>query len=157
VSVRVLFLDFDGVLNGSSYEPILPQGHIAPAFRSIEWLAYQLQPELCAMVAEICRRAEAALVLSTTWRNAFPLPQIAELLESLGMPIPIGATPRLQASTRAREIQRWIHEAAPTRFVVLDDDPMDVTEVSLRLVQTDSEVGIRRRDVERCVELFSGS
>lgn len=153
--MRILFLDLDGVLNSDEFTPSLPVGLLAPAHASIDWLAYQLDPMACRLVASICDRSKAAIVLSTTWRNAFPLPRIGELFVSLGLPMPIGATPLLQAASRAHEISRWVETASPESFVVLEDDPMDLPEIAARLVQTDPSVGLTRLDADRCVDLFS--
>lgn len=152
--MRVIFLDFDGVLNTTGHAPILPPAPLTPMHGSIEWLAYQLEPDLCARLSRLVERADARVVLSTTWRNAFPLPRLWELMGRVGLPVPIGATPMLPGGRRDREILAWCDAAGVDNFVALDDDPMDSIAATGRLVQTDPWIGLADEDVEAALRVL---
>jgi len=148
--MNVLFLDFDGVLNTVDHNPVLPPPPFRPEPMSLDWLAYQLNPVLCNRVTRIAEQSGAALVLSTTWRNRFPLPRLATLMGSLGMPMPAGSTPLLPGGSREMEIKHWLQQASPMRWCVLDDDELHIDH----LVQTNDHISVSDEDVERCLQIL---
>lgn len=159
-SLRVIFLDFDGVLNGDYWD-----SRPCPAPRgSVEWLLRQLDPSRIALLNDLVERVTGALpmpciVLSTSWRTHLPLYQLREMLENVGLRAPvIGATPYVKLGAihapRDREIASWVDSTRPSAFVVLDDWEMTVPEVKRWSIQCDPACGLIEADVDAAVEMF---
>jgi hypothetical protein len=112
--VKVLFLDFDGVLNhlgspgawGSSGVEALEAEHIE---------------QLNRIVGE----TNAGVVISSTWRHAFPSLELVAMLNRAGfIGEVIGTTPLVRLG-RGREILLWLTEFGAGRidaWAILDDD-----------------------------------
>ena len=58
--MRVVFLDFDGVLNTDTEEGFSADGEL--------WSAAWLEPVLVMRLSELCARADASVVISSSWR-----------------------------------------------------------------------------------------
>ncbi len=121
--MKVLFLDFDGVLNCDRY------------VRDHGRTGVMLDPGRLALVKRIIDATGASIVLSTSWREYWsPIPEechetgalINRLFREQGLTI-YDKTPRL-AARREQEIARWLADfPAVTRFAVLDDEQLDTT------------------------------
>jgi hypothetical protein len=107
--MKVVFLDFDGVLNSSRWfakgTPFThPEDHLDPE-------AVQLLNEL-----------EADVVVSSAWRYGYRRIQLSEFLRNRGFTGKvIDTTPRLPGRERFEEIDAWLKGKDVTSFVVLDD------------------------------------
>jgi hypothetical protein len=110
--LSVLFLDFDGVL------------HPAGAKRNVGDLARL--PLLEAFLREPAHE-KVGIVISSTWREAYPLSRLREHFSADLRGRVLGGTPVLDEfdsdHARYEEIKAWL-EAHPrvTRWVALDDD-----------------------------------
>lgn len=115
--MRVIFLDFDGVLNSRRY--LLSCGETDLA----------IDPARIAILKEIVDATGAKIVLSTSWREHWSADPkecgstgqlMNEIFSAHGMQI-FDKTPNLSAP-RTEEIRNWL-AAHPetTNFVVLDD------------------------------------
>jgi HAD domain in Swiss Army Knife RNA repair proteins len=153
---RVVFLDFDGVLNHEAFYRAKGPGVLG------------LDPTRVALVNEIVARTGAHVVVSSTWRMGTTLSSLRDTLGSVGFTgRVIGKTPDLSAQwkegslvmaakERGDEIQAWIdgfrrHPVAS--FVILDDDG-DMAHLKHRLVRTTFAEGLTREHVERAVEML---
>jgi len=144
----VLFLDFDGVLNGDDFLRF-QKAHVPRAehrlfdprnLRALEHLVDQLRIEYC--------------IVSSSWRKDRSIPQIRELLGREGLACThriTGVTPvlgRRALDLRAAEIAAWIGTHAPERYVVLDD--FDLTaEHGSSFFRTDAATGLTLELVEK--------
>lgn len=158
--MRVLFLDFDGVLNSESWMLAHPQANFLRA----------LDRSAVALLAEIVSRTQARIVVSSSWRRMYSLNALREVLVEGGLPTSceiVGVTPTLDRSpdgdkfVRGDEIQHWLDEASRGEqtdkvelFAILDDDD-DMAHLRHRLVRTDFKVGLDRAAVERVVALLT--
>lgn len=120
--MKVIFLDFDGVLN------VIPQGH--DDFGGI------FHPEFVENLGKILEETGAKLVISSTWRH-MGLIKLNEMWKHRGYPGEIiGITPDLRWRTRpdkletneeeysrGDEIESWLNlHPEVTNYVILDDD-----------------------------------
>jgi len=153
--MRVLFLDFDGVLNSHAWMERQPP--TTNFLRAVD-------PEAVARLAEVIRRTGARIVVSSTWRILNSLANLRGVLIEAGFPPPcpiIGATPRLHRTPegapryRGHEIQQWLDEAGAEvqAFAIVDDDS-DMVHLTPRLVQTNFERGLQDEHVEALVALL---
>lgn len=111
--MRILFLDVDGVLNRTGFEPV----------NTVE-LASWIEPGPAAHLDAAVRAIEAEVVMSSDWRLACSLDQLREQLARAGMDVGLrDITPVLQGKPRWREIEAWMveHQIHPEDIVIVDD------------------------------------
>ncbi len=144
--MRIIFLDFDGVLNSSKW------------LRQTDVVCFD--PAAVARLAEIVRRTGARIVVTSTSRIMTRLSDMRGWLIDSGYPSPcpiIGATD-CDGGFRSEQIARWLKSYGEIKhiesFVILDDD----SEAALnnRLVQTSFMNGLEDEHVERAVALLMG-
>lgn len=146
--MKVIFLDFDGVLNHDGLDPDnrmeRAQGFANPSIA--------LFGEKVALVARICQQTGASIVLSTAWRHHFSQPVIEGWLAEKGLTAPIvGLTPSKTSSWRTHEI-RWYLEDNPdiSRYVVFDD--MDLRDGKFDLfIRCDPMEGLTEEQAEEAI------
>lgn len=151
--MRVVFLDFDGVLNSQKFfEAQYSTLGRAATLGTPE----QLDPSAIALVNDILAETGAVVVISSTWRM-FGVEKCVAMLREVGLAGEVvGATPRLDGY-RGAEIEHWLTLNAPPRgiaaFVILDDDS-DMEPHMAKLVQTDHMVGLTHADARRAVAML---
>ena len=141
---RVLFLDFDGVLNaGRDGYGTLKRRH-------------------GRLVQAVHLMTGCEVVVSSAWRVGSTLERLRKTLRGIGYPGPVvGVTPQLSAPLeRGDEIHRYLREECAagrpvSQFAVLDDES-DMRGVHTHLVQTDTWDGLQRRDAMRAVRVLMG-
>ncbi|MFO0710499.1 MAG: HAD domain-containing protein [Sandaracinus sp.] len=151
--MRVVFLDFDGVLNAVSDDS-------SPALGEL-WSAAWLDRGLVERLATIVDRSSAVVVISSSWRQRRTREELAEMLASHGLRGEVlDVTPRLpkppegERRVRAAEIEAWLDAHDPVEgFVVLDDEP-DMGRLTRQHVRTDPTTGISDDDVARALEIL---
>lgn len=128
--MRVLFLDFDGVLHAG------PDVEATTAHWC--WL-----PALAQVLA---RHEDVRIVIHSTWRRDYDLDELRELLGRLGDRV-IGATP---LGERLESIEQWL-DAHPevSTYRILDDDEADFYRRPAELIACDPVKGIADPDVRR--------
>jgi hypothetical protein len=136
--MRVVFLDFDGVLNSRA----LVERSALPLVIGPDLLA----EEAVARVERLCVTTGAAVVISSTWRLTFDRLALEAMLRAKGLstaPV-LDVTPMIPHKRgRGQEIQAWL-DAAPSAIeglVILDDDP-DMLHLMPWLVQSSFETGL---------------
>lgn len=156
MSVKIIFLDFDGVMNSAAW---FKKNHEAIkassgfTFRD----AAELDPELVARVKRIVDETGASLVISSTWRILHTLEELLEILGLAGWtdaPI-IDKTPRNRdmSGCRGDEVAAWLkRHPGVTKWVALDDDS-DFLEGQM-LVQTSWTDGIQESDVIKAINIL---
>lgn len=152
--MKVLFLDFDGVLNSCNW------------FRSryledvnAQELEGKLDPEAVANLNRIIEETGCQVVISSTWRRSNSLGTLLRLLCLRGFDKKhwdnfIGVTPVLDRKDRemverGHEIQAWLdkHPEKFDRIVILDDDG-DMVHLMPHLVLTSGETGLDTEKTE---------
>ena len=119
---RVIFLDFDGVLNDPKYL----------MFTERKTSLDDFDPHRVAILSNLCSRTKAKVVLTSTWRDDI---DARRYLKKCGIPI-IGATPH--GKNRGQEIHQWIIDKKfDGQYIILDDECSDLYESQKqRLVYT---------------------
>jgi hypothetical protein len=145
--VRIVFLDFDGVLNTID-DPCWSQADAGNEGC--------LDPEKVRLVTDLVRRTGALVVLSTSWRLGFAQEELEEMLRRRGFEGGFaGITPR-EGATRGEEIQAWLrdHGGGVTHWVVLDDATQGMEWLGARHVRTTLEEGLTAVHVEEAARLL---
>ena len=141
---RIVFLDFDGVLNSE---------------QSTQQLGtrYRFARSSVEALNGVLRQSEAHIVITSSWRESWSLRENAEFLERDGV-LPsrvVGKTPTL-GQERGLEIEAWLRSApyAVASFVILDDRD-DMAMHRGRLVQVSPLVGLSSAQAKRAIELLA--
>jgi len=151
----VLFLDFDGVLNGDGF--LRRQRNHPPSgpHRIFDPLNLAALDQLCV------RLAVAAIVVTSTWRIGRPLALLQSMLADEGFEhsdLVVDATRDFGAGLRSRaaEIRAWIAEftpeRGPLRALILDDCELGLEpHEQVRFFRVDASVGLSASHVEAIV------
>lgn len=179
--MKIVFLDFDGVLNYRKFlhkkkqdgelpcteaelkfcESVPPE-HDAGYY--LFWLR-ALDPARVAIVEDLVQKSGAKVVVSSSWRAAWNAEELTNFLRAVGFTSEvIDVTPRHlhlkekysgKQIMRGWEIQEWL-DAHPEveSFVILDDDS-DMDHLSSRHIKTNYDVGITRSKAKRALKLLN--
>lgn len=158
--MKIVFLDFDGVLNNHDYLYGLGDNPLATGSDD------QIDPKAVAKLNRIYRETGAVVVVSSTWRLTRTVPELRQLLRSKGLrlevigktPAHIGRGPVVFADRRGEEIHWWLTNAEEygvevESFVILDDDS-DMQPYMDRLVKTTFQTGLLEEHVDRAIALL---
>ena len=131
--MRILFLDVDGVLNRTGFQP-------ADTVELASWI----EPGLAAHLDAVVREIDAEVVMSSDWRIGGSLDQLREQLARAGMDVGLrDITPVLGGQPRWREIEAWMveHRVHPEDIVIVDDE-LTMGSLGWRHVRTSSRDGL---------------
>lgn len=164
--MRVVFLDFDGVINSEQYissERPFRDIALAPGLRPehAHYLA-RFDPLAAELIAKFVTRNELRVVISSNWREAFGWRVCSEFLNSLAK-FPQGAvideTPSYTPTAkRGLDISAWLlKNTYVSNYVIFDDlEPINfLPEQRCALVQTDPAVGITEADLRKAEEILN--
>ncbi len=159
---KILFLDFDGVLNSTHWSGQRPiRGLLPPELASQALEDERLDPVCVDRLQRFVRETGAHIVVTSTWRHKMAVSEMIAMFALYGFidaPI-IGVTPDLRASanrTRGMEVSQYLgaNQSKSISYVCLDDDA-DFN--GLPLVQTDPDLGLQETDLEACRQILDGS
>ena len=143
--MRVLFLDIDGVLNRTHYQPAETVG-----------LRSWIEPELAGRLSDVLQRTSAVIVMSSDWRHHRTKEELIDELHAAGV---IGilrdVTPALPGRPRWSEIQAWLDDNdVPTDKIVIVDDAFDMGPLHARFVRTSPLTGLDATAAHTIAQLF---
>lgn len=143
---KIIFLDFDGVLN------LIPQGH--DRFGGI------FHPHLVDNLAHIISETNANIVISSSWRSD-GIGDMREMWETRGYPgIIVDVTPigrfmysdeLITGHKRGYDIKYWLGLNKVNNYVIIDDDIDMLEEQMKNFVKTSDN-----DDHEDCVDIGYG-
>lgn len=156
MSKKVVFLDFDGVLNSTAFIKEIGDA----------WTADQIDPSAVVHLNTIIVATKADVVISSTWRLLHPFAKLKSILLDAGFKgRVVGMTPNLshkpiqsqiyRSVERGHEIAAWLHEqdTKPKSIAIIDDDD-DMAHLKPCLVQTDFNDGLLEKHVPSVLELL---
>jgi hypothetical protein len=160
--MKIVFLDFDGVLNhiGSKIVDKMFLPEFAHGWRFI-WIEKK-QTEIFAKLFEYEGLEDAKIVVSSTWRESWNLDQLRQILDwavpGLGARI-IGTTSTNRYPgnyQRGEQIAEWVYDKVKQgdSYVIIDDIDEFLKGQHPRFVHTDYEVGITDLDVARAAAIL---
>ena len=148
--MKIIFLDFDGVLNYQKF--VLNRNrkirNIEP-YDSLELL--DLRKVL--LVKDICNNTGAKIVVVSSWKKMLSYRDVEKVLKDIGLPI-IGTTITKEHGTRGKEIKDFIKEYNIKKYIVIDDEIFKDydEEILSRLIKTFFyEDGITCENVEEAI------
>jgi hypothetical protein len=164
---KIIFMDIDGVLNSKKYFTSASFLNEAAGMTTYQIQQYyhhlHLDPEAIKLVNNLIDTSGANVVASTAWRKRYTIDELNFFLEKRGATFTIeDKTPDLMEenpfrySPRGMEIQQYINfiPIVPESFVILDDC-CDMCHLSSRLVQTDENIGITKKDIAKAIKILN--
>lgn len=147
--MKVIFLDFDGVLNSDRY--IARQGG-----------GMAIDPEKLVLIKHLVDATDARIVLTTSWRTHWDRDltrcdstgqEMTRLFSACGLEI-WDKTPQLQ--NREAEIRAWLDAHPETsQFAVLDDRLLSAPFLREHFVKTSNYFGgLEEGDVKKAAEIL---
>lgn len=167
----VIFLDFDGVLNGLG-----TREKPSPVHQGLF-----LNPDRVTLVNQLCERTGAVVVVSSSWRtrrHVVGAPDACLSLDELRAALAhagftgevVDKTPDLarldsigrdgetvelwRCPPRRKEIAAWVEQHKPEAWVILDDD-LDAG-IQGHFVHIDKRCAITQKNVEDAVRILGG-
>ncbi len=151
--MKVIFIDFDGVLNTEKY------------VRSCAEFGLIIDPSKMALLKQITDATAAKIVLSTSWREHWD--EVPQNCDNTGTEINnvfaqhdlhiFGKTPILNCC-REDEIAAWLkNNPQVTNFVVLDDRFLDSERIRGHFVKTFGySKGLDETTVDKAIDILNG-
>ena len=146
--MKIIFLDFDGVVNSV-------QRSIALKERLNAYSAEGIDPVALGLLKWVCSVTDAKIVISSLWRVR-GIEWIKGVFAAHGWFSPpiVDITPRLNTK-RGEEIQAYIlNKMLIEPYVIIDDDSDMLQHQLDNFVHTDSLVGFTIYDAMRCIEIL---
>lgn len=151
--MKVLFLDFDGVLNSIQYAVLMRR-------RGDDGYGEAFDPLAVSNLLEVLDRVpDLKIVVSSAWRLGDTVEGLRDLLSKNGIPaeriIDKTANQSQKGYERGYEIQDWL-EAHPevTEFAIVDDDSDMLESQKERFVHTSYMHGLIWGDALQLCRLF---
>jgi hypothetical protein len=158
--MKLIFLDFDGVLNDAGTWARHQMAHGEKA--SFSFMTENVDPLHIPPLNEIIAKSGAKVVVSSVWRMGRQLVQLREILGRAGFEgHVIGKTPVLydrsgDSVPRGKEIQAFLDDynrEEVTHFCIIDDDS-DMAHLMDKLVQTSWDTGLNHTHVAPALKLL---
>lgn len=150
--MRVVFLDFDGVLNRTT--------DVAGEIDEY-WSAAWLDPELVTRFARLVRTTGARVVVSSSWRQRRSRVELDEILATRGYSAGVfDVTPRLpkpaegERLVRSLEIAAWLHVHPEVSALAILDDDLEMGALTAHHVWIDPTKGLSEHDCERALAMI---
>ena len=144
-TTKVLFLDFDGVLNS------------AEVFK-VRGTADCIDRTMVLRVARIVEETGCSVVISSTWRLLHSMGQLKAMLRLNGLPdVVIDKTPSLwhNDGNRGDEIRTWLNANPHVKQFVILDDEADMGDCIDHLVRTSFKTGLQDEHVEQAITILN--
>jgi hypothetical protein len=141
---KIVFLDFDGVLNSEMSNRALGT-------------RYKFAEPSVEALNQILLESRSYVVITSSWRGNWTLRENAVFLQQAGvMPICVLGKTSMLNDLRGREIELWLQKVpfAVESFVILDDR-MDMEPYQDRLVLIDSQSGLDQKHIEKAVRILN--
>jgi hypothetical protein len=152
--VRVVFLDFDGVLNNTEY--LLQNNTSQPGYVHER---DDIDPIAVVLLNDLVTRGNAYAVVSSAWRIGRMRTQLCDILNGRGYKGKIlDKTPEIKPyrrDQRGHEIQAWLDTTRyeVESFVILDDDT-EMAHLTDRFVHVNPQYGLTKANVEEALRIL---
>lgn len=147
--MKLLFLDFDGVLNSDYW------------FQSKQYRMQKddFDPKLIDRINEIVKITGAKVIISSSWKSAYSVSELDEMLKTRGAKFKVeDKTPRtnFNMTNRGIEIESYINSLSELpESIVIIDDVNNMGTLSPYLILTDERYGITKNDVKSAIEMLN--
>ena len=150
---KIIFLDFDGVLNTEHYQGLL-QYQGKP--RQDEYGAF-FDPKAVKQLKRIIDATDADIVVESSWKY-LGLDAMKELWEVRNLPgTIIDITPSLLGKNKGVEIASWLSKYAKQdiRYVIIDDEYVILDSQLPHFILTNPYEGITEEQANRAISMLN--
>lgn len=173
MNYRILFLDFDGVLNNTIPEEI----EIVEKWDDRVWGGDWVRERLVKRLNQIVEATDALVVISSSWRRYWTKDQLQRILDERGFEGQVIGTTAVIAEgrdvlpkyynyrgpvwpDRSDEVVHWIQafvekNGTGLNYAVLDDRSDLFQNNRLNLVNTNPDIGISDQDVKKAINYLN--
>jgi HAD domain in Swiss Army Knife RNA repair proteins len=161
---KVIFLDFDGVLNSWKYTNIwLGNCTIKDGYIDRDKYGFLFDKNCVLNLKNLIDKASADIVISSSWRH-LGLEKIKMLWNDRQLPGEvIGIIPKHDKQTtgnseslsRGECIQLWLEENPIESYVILDDNDDFLEEQKQFWVQTNGDIGFSEQDLAKALDVLT--
>jgi len=146
-----VYLDIDGVLNGRG-----SRGPDVISDDPVQRARWAMAPSRVRLVDDLCLRAGASVVVSSSWRLAWSWADLRDALRAGGLRARVLGVTSPDIEDRWLAIEADVTHAPLRPWVALDDErPPDRWHLRDRVVVTDWDAGgITGDDVDRALEVL---
>ena len=147
---RVLFLDYDGVVNtlmwndkGTRVSYNFPKDNKVNNFQAVQW------------VSEFCLKCKYDIVVTSSWREDR---NYKECLINGGLKKGIeitGSLPINYEKTRGELIQEYVNSHPEIKYYIIVDDETDILpEQTSYFVKVNPSYGFNEPEYKKCIEIY---
>lgn len=151
---KIIFLDFDGVMDTESYDSYLVNNNIP----NVDEYGPVFAPECVKTLENILNATGAQIVVSSTWKECMTLEEIREMWKKRNLPgYILDVTPNVNPHFRGDEINAWLErQKEECLYAIIDDmDASQFTKEQLAfLAQTNPWVGMDEETEQRVLYLM---
>lgn len=163
---KVLFLDFDGVLNTGKYQNQLKNNGQKMAD---EFGLCLFDPEAVENLKTILEAVpETLIVITSSWKDAYGPNAVRRMWKERGMPGKIHSMTRVcmdffpdlesgeMPPIKGPEVKQWLeeHDMKGCKYVILDDVQDFLPEQKSHIALIDPNIGISKEDADNAVSLL---
>lgn len=147
--MKYILLDFDGVLTSDAFTRLCIFEHRRENLFDVDWFA----PSCIDALRYLVEETGANIVVSSSWRDLGEY-RLRKLWDYNRMP---GCLDETQPTTpeyilmKVDAMKHWISTHKEDRFVVLDDDNLDVPN----LIKTKPQEGLTLHDAKKAVKILN--
>lgn len=151
--MKVIFLDFDGVMDTAYYDNYLN----CMGLPEKDKYGVVFDPDCIANLRRIIDETGAVIVVSSTWKDFMTYKEILEMWEYRKLPGFVTDTTPTCSRKRGDEIDSWLEECnTECEYVIIDD--MDETQFNEhqydRLFVVNPYDGLNEQTAEKVIQLF---
>ena len=153
--MKIIFLDFDGVMVTDRYQAQLTDSN-SPLRDDY---GAKFDPVCVKNLRHIIDATDAGIVVTSTWKMDMGLEGILQMWGARNLPGKvIGVTPDIDPIHRGDEVQAWL-DANPgaVRYAIIDDCPFQEffrEEQLPHLFKVDERTGLDEKTVTKVIELL---
>lgn len=152
--MKIIFLDFDGVMDNAKYDIYLNKHNLPEK----DEFGVLFDPDCIAALAKIVVHTGAKIVISSSWKDFMTKEEIDQMWQKRKLPGEvIDVTPSISRH-RGDEIATWLN-LCPNKcqYVILDDQPREQfnTDQYDHLIITNGFYGLTISDAQRAIEILN--
>ena len=150
---KIIFLDFDGVLNTEHYQGLLQ-------YQGKPWqdeYGAFFDPKAVKQLKRIIDATDAGIVVESSWKY-LGLDAMKELWEVRNLPgTIIDITPSLLGKNKGVEIASWLskHAKQDIRYVIIDDEYVILDSQLPHFILTNPYEGITEEQANRAISMLN--
>lgn len=154
--MKVIFLDFDGVLNPLGNEDVRRKlWHLDNSIKSKDNYGYLFDETCVRWLHYILLKTDSHIVVSSSWRW-IGLEALREMWQDRNYPNRIFDITRPSTfDKRSEDIDIYIKNNNIDRYCIIDDIDMFENHHRNKLVITESGVGLERRSASKAIDILN--